>query len=117
MITYRTVNIKLESNPHPDALIMDNLETFLATTVDKARGNTSVSIVESFIKPRASTIFGRLEYYLDVPGLSILVSDRHEDFHQLFWDLDRQEMFFRGKLNTIRMHYVWRALRLSQKIV
>ena len=37
-----------------DALIMDNLETYLATTVDKARGNASGAIVERFIKFRSS---------------------------------------------------------------
>ena len=41
-----------------DALIMDNLETLLATTVDKSCGNTSGAIVNMFIKPRASTMFG-----------------------------------------------------------
>ena len=59
---------------------MDNLEKKLATTMDKARGNTSVSLVERFIKPRASTIFGPLAYSLDGPGPSILVSGSHEDF-------------------------------------
>ena len=43
-----------------DTLIMDNLETSLATIVDKAHGNTGGSIVERFIKPIASTIFGHL---------------------------------------------------------
>ena len=36
-----------------DALIMDNFETPLATTVDKACGNTRGALVERFIKPRA----------------------------------------------------------------
>ena len=36
---------KVGKEPPPDALIMDNSETSLATTVDKARGNTSGSIV------------------------------------------------------------------------
>ena len=42
--------IRLGNKPHPDVLIMDNLETLLATTVDKARDNTSGAIVERFIK-------------------------------------------------------------------
>ena len=44
--------------PSPDVLIMDNLETSLATTVDKACVNGSGAILERFIKPRASTMFG-----------------------------------------------------------
>ena len=51
-----------------DALIMNNLKTSLATTVNKARGNTSGAIVERFIKPRASTMSEHLLYSLDVPG-------------------------------------------------
>ena len=59
--------------PHPPyALIMDNLETPLATTVYKARGNASGDIVERFIKPGSSTIFGHPEYSLDGPGPSML---------------------------------------------
>ena len=53
---------KLKSNPPPDALIMDNLEASLATTVNKSRGNTSGNILERFIKPRASTEFGHPVY-------------------------------------------------------
>ena len=48
---------KTGKEPLPDVLIMDNLGKLLATTVDKAHGNTSESIVERFIKPRASKIF------------------------------------------------------------
>ena len=48
---------KVGKKTPPDSLIMDNLETLLATTVDKACCKTSGSIVERFIKPRASTIF------------------------------------------------------------
>ena len=59
---------KTGKEPPPDALIMDNLETSLATTVDKDSGNTSGAIVERFIKPRASTMFGHLVYLLDGPG-------------------------------------------------
>ena len=42
---------------NPDALIMGNLETSLANTVNKARGNASVAIVERFIKTTESTMF------------------------------------------------------------
>ena len=59
---------------------MDNLEASLATTVDKARGNASGSIVERFIKPRASTIFGHPVYSLDGPGPSMEVLGTHEEF-------------------------------------
>ena len=64
----------------PDALIMDNLKTLLSTTMDKDRGKKSGSIVESFIKPRASTMFGHPVYFLDGPGTSISVSGPHEEF-------------------------------------
>ena len=36
---------KTENETPPDALIIDNLETSLAKTLDKARGNTSGAIV------------------------------------------------------------------------
>ena len=57
---------------------MDSLETSLDTIVDKDRGNKSGSIVERFIKPRASTIFGHPLYLLYKPGPSISVSGPHE---------------------------------------
>ena len=49
---------KVGKETPPYELIIDNLETSLATTVDYARGKTSGAIVDSFIKPRASTMFG-----------------------------------------------------------
>ena len=49
-------------------LIMDNLETSLDTTVDKARGNTSGAIVDRLIKNRASKMFVHPPYSLDDPG-------------------------------------------------
>ena len=57
-------------------LIMDNLETSL----DKARGKKSGAIVESLIKPIASTIFGHPVYSLNVPGQSMALSGPHEEF-------------------------------------
>ena len=71
---------KTEKFTSLDALIMDNLEKSLATTVDKARGNTSGAIVEIFVKPRASTMFGHTVYSLDGPGPSMAVSGPHEEF-------------------------------------
>ena len=41
----------------PDVFIVDDLEIFLATTVDKSSRKKSGYIVERFIEPRASTIF------------------------------------------------------------
>ena len=64
----------------PYLLIMDNLEKSLATTVDKALGNTSGAIVERFIKPRASTMFGHPVYFLDGPGPSTSVPGPHEEY-------------------------------------
>ena len=71
---------KTGKEPPTYALFMDNLETLLATTVDKASGNTRGSIVESFIKPIVSTIFGHPVYSLDGPGPSVEVSGPHEEF-------------------------------------
>ena len=73
-------NEKVGKEMPPYALLLDNLEILLATTMDKAHGNTSGSLVESFIKPRASTIFGPLAYSLDGPRPSIEFSGPHEDF-------------------------------------
>ena len=64
----------------PDVLIIYNLETSLATTVDKSHGNASESIVERFIKPRESEIFGHPEYSLEDTGPSILLSVPQEEF-------------------------------------
>ena len=44
---------KIGKETPPYALIMDNLETYLDNTVDKARGSSIGSIVERFIKTRA----------------------------------------------------------------
>ena len=68
-----------EGNP-PEVMIMDNLETLLATTVDKDHINTSGAVVKRFIKSRASTMFGNPSYFLDVPGSYITVQVPHEDF-------------------------------------
>ena len=66
---------------------MDNLETLLATTVDKDCGNTSGVTVEMFIKPRASKFFGHPLYSQDWSGPSIAVSVPHEEFFNSAFDL------------------------------
>ena len=66
-----------KENP-PDALIMDNLETLLKTTVDKVCGNTNGAVVDRFIKSREPTMFVHPVYFLDRPGRSIDVPDPHE---------------------------------------
>ena len=71
---------KTGKEPPPDALIMDKLKISLATTVYKARGKISGSIVESFIEPRASTTFFHPVYSLDGQGTSMTVSGAHEEF-------------------------------------
>ena len=48
--------------------------------MDKACENTSGSIVDRFVKPRASKVFGHPEYSLDGTGPSIAVSGPHEEF-------------------------------------
>ena len=79
-LSHGTVKKNLGRTPPPDALVMDNLETFLATTVDKASGNATGSMLERFIKNRSPTMFGHPEYSLDGPGPSISVLCPHEDF-------------------------------------
>ena len=59
---------KVRKEPPPDALIMDNLETSLATTLHKAHGNANVSMVKRYIKSTDSTIFDHPAYSLDGPG-------------------------------------------------
>ena len=71
---------KVGKETPPDTFIMDNLETLLATTVEKARGNSSGDIVERFNKPRVLTLFGHPEYSLDGSGTLIAVSGPHEEF-------------------------------------
>ena len=66
--------------PNPYALIMDNLESSLAITVDKSSGNTCGDIVERFIKPIEPTMFGHPVYSLDGLGPSIYVSVLHDEF-------------------------------------
>ena len=73
--------------PPLDALIIDILETLLATTVDKSRGNTSGAIVERFIKPRVSTIFGHPEYFMDGTSPLIAVLGPHEEFFNSDFDI------------------------------
>ena len=59
---------------------MDNMQTSLATIVDKASGNTDGTIMDRFIKPRSSTMFGHSVYSLDGPGTTIAISGPHDDF-------------------------------------
>ena len=46
----------------------------------KARSNASGTIMERFIKLRASTIYGHTVYFMDEPGPLIAVSGAHEEF-------------------------------------
>ena len=104
--------------PPPDPLIMDNLETLLATTFDKACGNTSGAIVEIFIKPRASTMVGHPVYFLGGPGPSIAVSGPHEKIlNSDFAIWIGGNHFSYECCRPIRIHEVWRDLGLSQLIV
>ena len=52
------IKYKVGMEPPSYALSVDNLEISLTTIVDKAHGNASGSVVESFIKPRPSKCFG-----------------------------------------------------------
>ena len=91
---------------------MDNLETLLATKVDKAHGNASGSIAEKFMKPRASKIFGHPVYSLDRPGQSMAVSGPHEEFFNSAFGIWIGGFFPDGFCRPIRMHEVCRALVL-----
>ena len=48
--------------------------------MDKDHGNTGGSIMDSFIKPRASTMFGSPVYSIGGPGPSIAISGIYEEF-------------------------------------
>ena len=92
---------------------MDNLETSLSTTVDNYRGNASEDIVERFIKPRASAMFGHPAYFPDGPGPYIEVSGPHENvFNSGFGIWIGGKHFSNGCCRSGRMHKLWRALGL-----
>ena len=59
---------------------MNNVETLLATTVDKDSGNASEDIFGKFIKPRTSRMFGHPAYSMDGTGPFISVSVPHKEF-------------------------------------
>ena len=103
-----------KENP-PDALIVDNLETYFSTTVDKDSGNTSRSTVERFIKNIESTMFGYPVYSLDGPGTSIAVSGPHDKiFNSDFALWIGGKDFSDGLCIPIRIHKLRRALVLNQ---
>ena len=94
---------------------MDNLETYLAATVYKARGNESGDIVERFFKTIASTIFVHPEYLMDGPGPLIAVSVPHYEFYNSSFGIwIGQNNFSDGLCRPIRMHEVWRSLVLRK---
>ena len=94
---------------------MDNFETSLATTVDKARGNSSGAIVDRFIKHRTSTIFGHPLYSMDGSGPSMAVSGQHEEFFNSSFGIWIGGKYFSdGCCRPIRMQKLWRALVLRQ---
>ena len=101
-----------------DALIMYNLENSLATTVEKALGNTSVAIVERFIKTRSSKMFVHPVYSLEGTGPSIAVPGPHEECFNSAFDLWIGGKYFSdGQCIQIRMPKVWMALGLRYIIV
>ena len=117
MFSQITVKKSWEGTPL-DAFIIDKFEALLATTVYKARWNASGDIVDRFIKPIASTIFGHPEFSLDGPGPSIAVSEPPDEFSNSAFRICMGGKYFSdGCYIPIRMHKVWRALGLSQTIV
>ena len=93
------------------------LESLLVTTVDKDWGNVSGAIVERFIKPRASKIFGHQSYSLGDPRPLILVSGPHEEFFNSAFGIYIYGDFLVRCCRPIRMHAVWKTLVLSQNRV
>ena len=90
----------------------------MATTADKAHGNTSGAILERFFKPIASKMFGHPVYSLGGIGPSIAVLCPHQEFlNSAFALLMGGKNFSDGCCRPTRMHEVWRALGLSQIIV
>ena len=86
--------------------------------MDKSRGNQNGSIVERFIKPRASTIFVNMANSLDGPGPLIAVSVPHEEFFNSYFGIFiGGKRFLDGSYRPIRMHKVCTALGLSQNRV
>ena len=66
-----------------------------------------------FIKPRASTMFGNLVYFLDGPGPSIYISGPHEEYFNIAFALWKGGNIFSDECcRTIRMNEVWRDLEL-----
>ena len=59
---------------------MENLATSFTNPVEKDCGNERISIVDIFIKPRASKMFGYTEYSLYVAWLSIAAPITHKEF-------------------------------------
>ena len=64
----------------PDPLLMGSLKTLLDTIVDKACDNICGSLLERFIKTRASKKIGHPVYLLDGPGPSTAISGPHQEF-------------------------------------
>ena len=97
-----------------DALIVDNLEKSLATTVDKYLGNSSGSIVVSLIKIIPSKMFRDLAYYIYVTGPLIRVYGTHAEFFNSDFEIWMgKKHFSHGCCRPIRIHKVWRALGKS----
>ena len=102
----------------PDVLLMDKLETSLATTDDKSCGNIGGAIVERFIKTRASKSFGHPVYYLYGPGPSISIPSPHgEIFNSGFGIWMGGKKFKDGFCRPTRIHKVWMALGIRQHTV
>ena len=89
------------------SLIMDNLDKYLAKPVGRVCGNTSLSIVKIFIKPRASTIFVHLVYSLDGPGPSTSVPGMYEEFFSSTLGIWQGEKKIDECYRLIMVHAVW----------
>ena len=101
----------------PDALLVDNLETSLATTVDTSNGNIGRAIGDRYVKPEALAIFVHPGYLIGGPGMSIAIPGPHEEFFNSTFGICIGEKCLDGCCRPIRMQKVWRFLYLRKNIV
>ena len=110
--------VKVGQEIPPCVLIMYNLDSILATKVDKDFVNASGSIVERFIKPRVSKMFFCLEYYIYGTGPLIALSGPHEAFFNSAFGIWIGKKYFSDeRCITTRMYKAWRYLGLKKHIV
>ena len=90
----------------------------MTTILDKDCVNASEVIVEMYIKPRALTMFGHTEYYLDGPlSLIAALGLNEKSFNSYFGICIDVKHFSVGICRQIRMNKVCRYLGLHHNIL